>query len=405
MMRRDGTMRRTTTAILALTLLVPTLARAGAERVGTTAANFLSVGAGTQVLGMGGTTLGLAGDLNAAAWNTGALGWLSETQLAFSHAMLTEETAQEWLALGGRFGASNTRWSLSGLYQTEGKFEGRDASNNPTDNFDVASFALGAHLAHNFGERVTVGLGAKWVNENLGPVSGSGIAMDAGMLMRFGLVGIGVSAQNVLGSVRFEAADYPMPANYGIGIGIEHPRSGLRLGVDANFPDAYYTDVRGGVEWRWKDHVALRTGYRAELGAPSDDALGGPTFGFGAGAGNLWLDYGYLIANHGEAHHRIGFSFNPGRIPWSTPDPFGQGQMPQEFDAPSNKATSKSDAKSKSAADAGKPGAKKADGALAKSVTDGKERSKTAAKKKAAAKASTKDDAKAKKKNGDKKEE
>jgi len=315
----------------ALTLFVPMTARAGADKVGTTAANFLTVGVGTDVLGMGGATLGLGGGINQTPWNAASLGWVKETQLAFSHAALTENTSQEWLVAGGRFGQSGTHWSLSGLYQTEGQFEGRDAFNNPTSSFDVASLALGAHMAQSFGDHLSVGLGAKWVDENLGPIRGNGFTFDAGMQMRFGMVGVGLAAQNMFGKMTFDGLRYPFPATYGAGIAVDHP-SGLRAAVDVNVPDAYYTDVRGGVEWRWKDHVAIRTGYRSELGAPSDEALSGPSFGFGAGAYKVWFDYGYLISNHGEAHHRLGFSFNPSQIPWNTSDPFGQNDMPTEFE-------------------------------------------------------------------------
>jgi len=342
---KGASMRRATIVIAAvLSIGVPLTAHAGADKVGTTAANFLTVGVGTDILGMGGATLGLANGINATPWNAASLGWVKETQIAFSHANLTEQSSQEWLVAGGRFGHSSTHWSMSGLYQTEGQFEGRDAFNNPTSNFDVASFAVGAHLAQAFGDRATVGLGAKFVDENLGALRGNGFTFDAGLQMKFGIVGVGLAAQNVFGKVTFAGLRYPFPATYGAGIAVDHPQSGLRAALDVNVPDAYYADVRGGLEWRWKDHVAIRTGYRSELGAPADEALSGPSFGFGAGAYKVWFDYGYLIANHGEAHHRLGFSFNPSQIPWNSSDPFGQNEMPREFEA-----GKKADASKKSA--------------------------------------------------------
>jgi len=55
--------------------------------------------------------------------------------------------------------------------------------------------------------------------------------------------------------------------------------------------------------------VALRTGYRRELGADAaTEALNGPSFGLGAGLAGVWLDYAYLPAVAGETEQRIGLS-------------------------------------------------------------------------------------------------
>ena len=82
----------------------------------------------------------------------------------------------------------------------------------------------------------------------------------------------------------------------------------------ANFPSAYYNDVRAGLEWRYQDRFALRGGYRLDVGASADDRLGGPTFGFGTGANGLWLDYAFLAGSNGApASHRLGLTLRPGQ--------------------------------------------------------------------------------------------
>ena len=118
-------------------------------------------------------------------------------------------------ALGGRFGESQTRWSLSGLYQGDGSLEGRDASNNPTGSFGVSSIAFGAHVAHQFSEQLTIGAGAKSVNEKLGDVTGSGFTFDVGVMYRNGIFGLGAAAQNMLGQMKFDGIPFQFPTNYG----------------------------------------------------------------------------------------------------------------------------------------------------------------------------------------------
>jgi hypothetical protein len=319
-------------------LLAPCVAHAGVENAGTTAATFLSVGSGAGVIGMGGATLGLANGLATTAWNPGGLGFLERGEVTLSHASLSDQTNQEWAAMGGRLGLGEARWSLSGLFQSEGSFEGRDGSNNSTGSFQVSSLSVGGALAYSFGGTGALGVGAKYVRENLGPSSnGSGVTFDAGLLLRAGMFGFGVAGHNVGGTMTFGASSYPFPSNYGAGVSVTHAHTGLKADIDVNVPSDYYANVRAGVEWSWQNRLAVRGGYRHELGASSDDALNGPSFGAGAGAYGMWLDYGFLVTSSGEGQHRLGVSLHPGGMNWSAGDPFGQKNMPRDFDSEKEK--------------------------------------------------------------------
>src|SRR6185503_15619029 len=95
-------------------------ARAGIERAGTTAANFLSYGSAPAVLGMGGAGLSLTGGLAAFDWNPATLARLQGTEAVFSHAALGDETAQEWGIVGSRLRFAGLTGAVSGLFQNEG---------------------------------------------------------------------------------------------------------------------------------------------------------------------------------------------------------------------------------------------------------------------------------------------
>jgi hypothetical protein len=335
-MKREGIMRILKLAALAALAMALVAAgwanaHAGVDDAGTTAASFLTQGSDARILAMGGATLGLGRDVGASNWNAAALGWIDRTEVVLSHAGFDNGSIQEWAAFGGRYGESQTRWMISGLYQGEGSFEGRDASNNPTGSFSVSSFAIGTHLAQQVAKRFTVGLGAKWVHEGLADVSGSGFTFDGGILYRNGIYGVGVAAQNLGGQMRYDGAVYRFPANIGVGFGVTHARTGLHGALDVNIPSSYDPNVRGGLEWQWKDMMALRAGYRQELG-DAEDALSGPTFGLGAGANGFWLDYGYLLSSQGEGQHRMALRFHPAA--WGgteDPDPFRQTETPRSF--------------------------------------------------------------------------
>jgi LysM repeat protein len=65
----------------------------------------------------------------------------------------------------------------------------------------------------------------------------------------------------------------------------------------------------------WRGQVALRAGYRGELGATSSERLSGPTFGFGTGVGTMWMDYGFAVNGaDGTGQPRLGLTFRPGAI-------------------------------------------------------------------------------------------
>lgn len=336
--RRRRPSRRAPTVIVTVATLVLLAVPAGSSAdggaAGTTAAGFLGVGTGAGVLGRGGATLGLAGELEVVPWNPAALGWMGETQIVVAHAGLADEATQDWFAVGGRLGGTSLRWALDGLYQSEGSFEGRDEFNQATGSFDVSSTAFGLRLAHPLGPFLTVGAGAKYVGERLGEVSGSGYTMDAGAQFRMAWFGAGLAVTNVGGGMDYSGESYDLPMNVGVGAALDVPLTGLRLALDANFPRAYYDDVRLGAEWRWHDLVALRAGYRRELDAPEDLAGSGPTFGMGAGLRGLWLDYGYVIPGPGEGQHRLAVSLRPGRLGWLAGNALRVERLPDSFDDP-----------------------------------------------------------------------
>jgi LysM repeat protein len=299
--------------LIALSLVLSAgLAHAGIDNAGTTAGNFLSVGTGASVLSMGGATLGAGRDLNASAWNPAVLGFMNSSEYALSHATLALDVSQDWIAASGRVGRSVTRWSASALYQNDGTFDGRDPFGAPTGSFNVSNLALGLAVARPFSPDVTAGARFHLVNESLGSSSGSGLGFDLGVQARRGAFGFGAAARNLGGKMKYDSGSFDLPGVYGLGASWSAPAKGVRLALDANFPHAYYNDVRLGGEWMWQQRVALRAGYRLELGAASGEPLGGPSFGFGTGVNGLWFDYAFLAgSSNAQGAHRFGLTFHP----------------------------------------------------------------------------------------------
>ena len=287
-------------------------ARAAGDDAGTAAASFLSVGAGASMQSMAGAGLASGHDLAAASWNVASLARVDALQFSFAHAPLAGGASQEWLAAGGRaFGA--TRWGLETLFHREPDLDGRDASHTPTGSRAVSDMAVGARLAQPLGRFVTAGFGAHFVHESLAGTTGSGLSFDAGLRADAGPLGFALAARHLGGAMDYAGARFDLPAVIAGGLSWTDFVRGIRVNADFESPRHYFNSVRVGGEWLWRGRVALRTGYRATLGAPAEAATSGPTFGVGTGVGTLWLDYSYVLDGGDESgEHRVGITFHPG---------------------------------------------------------------------------------------------
>jgi len=288
-------------------------AHAAGDAAGTAAGGFLSLGTGASVLSMGGATLASGNDLASASWNVASLTRLDGLQISLAHAPLPAGASQDWLAAGGRVGSSETRWGVQTLFHREGDIEGRDAANNPTGPIAATDVAVGLRLARSLGRLASAGVGANWTHESLAGASGSGASFDAGVRSDFGPFGLAVAARHLGGTMRYGSARYDLPSVIAVGASWREEERGLRVAADFESPARYYSSVRLGGEWLWRDRVALRAGYRLALSAPADVQASGVAFGLGLGLSTMWLDYSYLPeGSEAAGEHRMGFTFRPG---------------------------------------------------------------------------------------------
>ncbi|MBI5168067.1 MAG: hypothetical protein HZA61_01125 [Candidatus Eisenbacteria bacterium] len=294
--------------VLALGACLPHAAHAGEESAGTRAAAFLVQGGGPAVLGMGGAAIGGGEGLQASGWNVAALAHATSLQAYFSHAQFGESGAQDWAAAGGRLRGGRTRWALSATFRDEGTILGRDQYDRPTGDVSATALAAGLQLAQPVGEHFALGAGTRVVSEGIGDERGLGLAFDAGAQARFGLLRLGLSGRDFGGGMRWAGQRWRMPASLGAGVAVVHPGTGLTLALDLVAPANYYRSFRAGAEWSFRDRLALRGGYRTELGAGADEPLTGPAFGLGARAGLAWVDYALVISGDGESSHRFALS-------------------------------------------------------------------------------------------------
>jgi hypothetical protein len=308
---------------MAVALACASAASAGVEGAGTRAAGFLATDDAPAALGMAGAVLAQGSDVQGAAFNPAALGWLGAQQMTLAHTQLEDETSREWLALGTHLGRSRTVLGLVALAHDEGTIDGRDAQGQSIGELHAQDLALSLQLARTLGAHASIGGAAHVVNQRIAGESGAGFAFDLGAQWRSGPLSLGLAGRDFGGGMYWQGEQWRMPARLAGGIALEHEASGLGVAADLEAPADYYRILRIGAQWRWRDRFALRAGWRDEQAAPRSDELGGPSFGFGAGLGACWLDYGYTIADQGLGTHRIGLSLRRMAAPAAPRGPVG----------------------------------------------------------------------------------
>ena len=307
-------------ALLAIVLAVclPGPARAqfslGEQRAGTSSGTFLKIGVGARATGLGESFVAVANDPSAIYWNPAGLASLQRQEIAISHV--------EWPA-GVRYGhltyvlpVRRLGGSLAfqlGVLSTELDETTEFQPFGTGRSFFYSDLVTGAAYARRWTDKLLVGVGAKYVREDLGSDVGGPVThaflVDIGSIyyLGYGSVRIATSLSNfgsefkpsgnyissVTGEVRaYDGFDPPTVFRYGLAFEpIENPAHRLTASLEINQPADNAQLVKAGLEWNWVRRMALRTGYNFNADELSFSAGAGLYGTFGHTLGQL--DYAY----------------------------------------------------------------------------------------------------------------
>jgi len=149
---------------------------------GTTTAEFLLLGAGARGTALGNGFAALANDVTALYYNPGGLALMSRPEAMVSSYSYVADTKYSWLGLAlpisggsraigvqmGNFGFSNQP-----VYTL-------DNPDGDGTTYSVSETFVAATLSQNFSDRFSAGLSLKFVTDQLGETSASGVALDFG---------------------------------------------------------------------------------------------------------------------------------------------------------------------------------------------------------------------------------
>lgn len=246
-------------AIVMLTVLLMPDSALSQNKVGTTAAPFLTIGVGTRPQAMGGAFVAVADDAHSMYWNPAGMTKATGSEVLLAHSTWLADMSFEYvgamLPMGrmGTLGVSATMLNVGEMEVTT--VSQQDGTGLFFNSYDVAA---AVHYGYEFYDKFAIGGSVKYIHQKIWNESATGIAFDIGTLFitPFDDIRLGMNITNFGTKMQMDGKDlyvYYDPDEY-------------REGNNSNITAEYETD-------RWKLPLTLRLGLAGELIQQTDHRL------------------------------------------------------------------------------------------------------------------------------------
>ncbi len=153
------------TKILILTILMSGLVFSQ-SKVGTTAANFLTIPVGPRAAGMGGAFTAVANDVTTAYWNPGGLSRIGKIEFAASFAQWIAGTKLNWFGLNYQIDEDDAfALSIDQLDYGQSEVTTPDQPDGTGENWSASDLAFSLSYARNLTDRFSIGGTVKYINQ------------------------------------------------------------------------------------------------------------------------------------------------------------------------------------------------------------------------------------------------
>lgn len=315
------------------------------SKVGTTAAQFLKISAGSRGLAMGNANVAIVNDLSSGFWNPAGLAHLKGIQVYFEN--------NGWLAgTDYNFGSFGFEWprvgvfslSLTMLTTPDDLVRTVENPNGTGEKFNSQDMSIGLSIGKKLTDHLSLGATIKNIRQRIWHSSGQTVGVDIGVQYHTPIKNLilGASIANFgndisltgrdmnlsvdpdptnQGNIEFVNAQYetdafPLPLLFRVGLGgylIKKENFNMLLAFDAVHPNDNYEYINIGLETNVNNMFSIRAGYPS-IG--KKDAIEGASFGFGLkypimnSTNNFTIDY--TSADFGPLGivQRVSISFN-----------------------------------------------------------------------------------------------
>ena len=307
--------------LLALAAFAAPQARAQSS-AGAESLEFLLLDANARAVGVAGAYTALANDSNALLYNPAGLGRVRMSEATFMHNQYAAGASQQYVgaALKRGFGFQLNYLSVGDIPRTT--LANPDGTGSK---FNVSDTSLGAGYGRAVGPDLSLGAGAKYINESLGDASYSAYAADFGALYRLPELRnltLGAALLNVGPGVKVNNATEKLPTliRAGGAYSFRFPRNEAVAALDITKTPLDKPRLSIGFETEIDQSFALRAGFTTR-----DDAGIGLRAGVGWKGQNLGADYAFAPLGALGTAHRISLTLR-----------WGQRDDPAQARAPAN---------------------------------------------------------------------
>ena len=311
-------------------------------KVGTSAAQLLKLGVGARAIGLGSAFVAEASDLSALYWNPSGLAVQTGAQAQLAYTQYFADITYSYAAFGTNLGNLGTvAVSVLGVDSGEMMVRTPDEPEGTGEQFSAQSLALQLSYARSLTDRFAIGTTAKYVREQIWHSSASAIAFDIGLLYTtpFDRLRLGASMSNFGPKMQMDGRDilfstdpgvdeegnveivnalykmdeYAMPLLFRLGVAFDAVRTSdhhVVLLTDAAHPYDNREFLNVGAEYRFRDLISLRTGYRNLFDPDSEQDL---TWGGGLNlrlSRSLRTQFDYAYAAFGRLGATHWYTFN-----------------------------------------------------------------------------------------------
>lgn len=315
-----------TIKIICMILLTGVAGLFAQTKVGTTAANFLTVPVGSKAAGMGGAFVAVANDATSLFWNVGGISRLERSEFNVSYSDWLVGTNYNWAGLVFKGDEDAFGISINQLDYGDEEITTPEQPNGTGQRWKAQDIALGVSYSRNLTDRFSIGGTVKYIRQQIWNESASAFALDVGLLFYTQLPGlkIGMNIANFGTEMKLDGKDlyqpvdvdpantgnnekitatlntdyWTLPLVFTVGLGYDFTVSDdfkVEVATDAVYPNNHTAYLNLGGEITWSKMISLRAGYNSLM--KSEEAEEGLNAGVGFhydfGAFSARIDYSY----------------------------------------------------------------------------------------------------------------
>jgi hypothetical protein len=334
-------MKKIFIVLFVLLLIGPVIKIFPQSKVGTAAANFLTIPVGPRAAGMGGAFVAEANDVYGAYWNPGGLSRIKRTEFSASFSQWIATTKHNWFGLNYALSDDDAvAISINQLDYGDEEITTESTPDGTGQRWSASDIALSLSYARNLTDRFSIGGTVKYINQKIWNESASAFALDVGLLFYTELPGlkIGMNIANFgtemqlagddllqpvdvdpanAGNNSNIAADlgtssWALPLVFTVGVGydfIDTDSWKFTLETDAMIPSNKSSYLNIGGEFSWSNIFYLRGGFNSLFLESRQGGLsGGVGVHYDFGGFFTKLDYSYTDFGIFDGIQRVAFT-------------------------------------------------------------------------------------------------